>query len=237
MTNPFKTEEFMPKKENPFEEKLESVIFPGAFFKKENSPVEEEEKLVNQSEFLGELRDFMQEFAETDLSIDSIDEPREMSKEQANFYVKLYTQLLKEEKEIEDLCEKEIQRTLKSINLFKEKQLKSIKSKKEHFADILREYAANELQGKKTKSLKLPFGTIAFKKQQPTFTYNSEEDIIKVLKEIKPELVKIKTTESIDKTLLKKEGTIVGTKLHLGDKELNVDVEIKEDKFEVKVAK
>lgn len=197
--------------------------------------VPERESLNAGNEFLSDLRDFMNDFAATDLNIDSIEEPRLMTKEQANFYVKLFQQVVNEEIEVNALCDAELERTTRSINAFRDKKLVEINRKKEHFVSILQQYAASELEGKKTKTLKLPYGNLSFKKQQPKYNYGCDEELVLALKESRPDLVNIKTTESVNKTLLKKEGTVFDGKLYLGEFVVpGVTVQEQEPKFEIK---
>ena len=187
------------------------------------------------SDFLSELRDFMNEFAETDLAIDTIDEPTAMSKSQANFYIKLYNQLLLEEAEMNDLCDAEIERVRKSITLFREKRQIEIDRKKEYFTSILKEYAMTELDGKKAKTIKLPYGNLSFKKQQPKYDYGDETELKAIVKEINPELIKTEIVEKLDKTSLKKNGIVKDGQFYLGDTVIpGVTVKPQDDKFEIK---
>lgn len=187
------------------------------------------------NDFLSELRDFMNDFAETDLNIDTIDEPAAMSKSQANFYIKLYNQLLLEETEMNELCDAEIERTKKSINLFREKRQIEIDRKKEYFTSILKEYAMTELDGKKAKTIKLPYGNLSFKKQQPKYDYGDENELKAIVKEISPELIKVETVEKLDKTSLKKNGIVKDGQFYLGDTIIpGITVKPQDDKFEIK---
>lgn len=188
-----------------------------------------------ENEFLTELRDFMSEFAETDLNINSIEEASSMTKAQANYYVKLYQHILQEEAEMNKLCDEEIERTNKAINTFREKRQNEYKRKKSYFESILKDYAMNELQDKKTKTLKLPNGNISFKKQQPKFKYENETQIREFVKILQPELVKVDIVEKLDKTALKKRGEIKEDGFYLnGQKVESITIENQEDKFEIK---
>lgn len=223
--NPFTTNEIMPKNE------MFEAIMPT------ETKQEIKEEPVNQfaQSFLGELREFMDEFAETDLNIDSIEEPAEMNKSQANFYIKLYNKLLTEESDINELCDGEIERVTRSVNLFRQQRLDEISKKKSYFESILKDFAMTELEGKKTKTIKLPYGNLSFKKQQPKYNYGDESELISMVKQLKPELVTVETKEKLDKSALKKNGKIENGQFYLGDVVIpTVTVQLQEDKFEIK---
>lgn len=228
-------------KVNPFSQKPNNIIPYGDMV---NTLLPKEEKLdpvitEPQSEFakdfLGELRDFMNEFAETDLNIDSIEEPGSMSKAQANFYIKLYNQLILEETEMNELCDSEIERVSKGINAFRKQRQDEIDRKKSYFSSILKDFAMQELEGKKAKTIKLPYGNLSFKKQQPKYIYGDDDELKSLVKEIKPDLIKVETVEKLDKTMLKKNGRVEDGKFYLGDTIIpSIIVQTQEDKFEIK---
>lgn len=228
-------------KVNPFSQNPNNVIPYGDMI---NTLLPKEEKLdpvatEPQSEFakdfLGELRDFMNEFAETDLNIDSIEEPGSMSKAQANFYIKLYNQLILEETEMNELCNSEIERVSKGINAFRKQRQDEIDRKKSYFSSILKDFAIQELEGKKAKTIKLPYGNLSFKKQQPKYIYGDEDELKLLVKEVKPDLIKVETVEKLDKTMLKKNGRVEDGKFYLGDTIIpSITVQTQEDKFEIK---
>lgn len=187
------------------------------------------------NDFLSELRDFMNEFAETDLNVDSIEEPGSMSKAQANFYIKLYNQLILEETEMNELCDSEIERVTKSVNTFRKQRQDEIDRKKSYFSSILKDFAMKELEGKKAKTIKLPYGNLSFKKQQPKYIYGDEDELKSLVKEVKPDLIKVETVEKLDKSMLKKNGRVEDGKFYLGDTIIpSVTVQTQEDKFEIK---
>lgn len=219
---------------NPFA-KAPNFPVPPVPFQLNKVEEKQEDSVVTNNEFLSELREFMNDFAANDLGISSINEPNVMSKEQANFYVKLYTQLVSEEHEVNSLCDAELNRVSRSINEFRDKKLKELSSKKKYISDILQQYAAAELKDKKTKTIKLPYGNLSFKKQQPKYTYASDEELVLAMKGIKPELIKTKITESVDKTLLKKEAIVSDGQVYIGEHLVpGVTVQEQDPKFEIK---
>lgn len=188
-------------------------------------------------QFASELRDFMNDFLEDDLGIDAYEEPTDISKSQANYYVKLYNEVVKEETELNELCEQEIERTKKAVEKFLEERMKAINHKKNYFAAILKEFARKELEGKKTKTVKLPYGSIGFKSQQPKIDYGDDAVLIGFIKDIglQEKLVTEEVKLKLNKTQLKKECMIKDGMMFLGDVALpNVIVQQQEDKFEIK---
>lgn len=225
---------------NPFAEKPKVApannVIPLQMF--DTLPAAEEPKeeiSAFEKDFLAELRGFMNEYAETDLNVNSIEEPSAMTKAQANFYVKLYSELMNEETEINELCDAEIERASKAVNLFRQQRQDEINRKKSYFMSILKDFAETELKDKKTKTLKLPYGNLSFKKQQPKFVYGDEDELKSLVKEIKPELIKTETVEKLDKSLLKKNGSVEDGNFYLGGTLIpSVTVQMQEDKFEIK---
>lgn len=201
----------------------------------QSKEIESPSVTIDKNNFLNELRDFMNDFAETDLNVDSIEEEIGLTPAQANFYIKLYNELIVEEEDMNKLCDEEIERNAKGINLFREKRQAEINRKKDYFSGILKDFAMKELEGKKTKTIKLPYGNLSFKKQQPKYIYEEEEVLTNMIKEIKPELVKTTVTEKLDKSALKKNGLIKDGIFYLGDIAIDlVKIQPQDDKFEIK---
>lgn len=228
-------------KNNPFSQKPNNIMPFGDMVdtllpkeEKVETPVTEPQNAFAK-DFLGELRDFMNEFAETDLNVDSIEEPGSMTKAQANFYIKLYNQLILEETEMNELCDSEIERTSKAVNAFRKQRQDEIDRKKSYFSSILKDFAMQELEGKKTRTIKLPYGNLSFKKQQPKYIYGDEDELKSLVKEVNPDLIKVETVEKLDKSMLKKNGRIEDGKFYLGDTVIpSVTIQTQEDKFEIK---
>lgn len=90
----------------------------------------------------------------------------------ANYFMKLYSQILEEEAAVEKFVKEELIRQEELLKEYKAKKLAPISSRKEFFEGILEEYAKRELQDKKVKTLKLPYGELKIKKQQPKWEYD-----------------------------------------------------------------
>ena len=240
----FKT---IPPVPMPFGENSPQGLFPQGLFDigaNENTDLKENNKNHNEEvsevnhfsrDFISELREFMNDYAREDLGINLIEEPSRMTKNQANFYIKLYNQLELDELEMNKLCDEEIERVTKAVNIFREKRQKEIDSKKSYFMSLLKDFAMTELEGKKARTVKLPYGNLSFKKQQPKYNFGDEKELISKIKTINPELVKRDIVEKLDKTNLKKAGRIENGMFYLGDQLVeNIIIEKQEDKFEVK---
>ena len=87
-----------------------------------------------------------------------------------------------------------IQRWLEAVNA-------PMKKDKEHFENVLREYAEQALEGKKKRSMTLPNGKFGFRKVPPKIKQN-DEALLEYAKTSAPDYVKVK--ESVDWAGLKK---------------------------------
>lgn len=141
------------------------------------------------------------------------------SDEQANFFLRRLEEVRSEQDKINLTCNNEIERFTKKVNTFRTKELISLENTEKYFISLLETYAKKQLEGSKKKSIKLPFGTMSFKKGQRKMVYeddvlmnfiksNSLNDFIRIKEEInKSELKKaIKLEEDGSVTL---HGTIV----------------------------
>ncbi len=129
----------------------------------------------------------------------------------------------KEMQENQDIVNAEIQR----LNEWLTQVNKHSQERIDYLTGLLQEYLTKVAEeDPKCKSIKLPHGTIRFKKQQPEWIYNDEK-ILKWLKQNKPELIQIieKYNKNDIKRLVKETGEIID----------GVEIQFKEDKFEVEV--
>jgi len=121
------------------------------------------------------------------------------------------------------------------INDWKERENKSAQNSILFFEGLLLEYMVKEReQDPKVKSIKLPHGTVRFKKQQPEYV-RDEPKLIEWAKESQRiDLIKLK--ESFDWSTLKNGITVVAGNVvdkSTGEVIEHVKVIEKEDKFEV----
>lgn len=154
------------------------------------------------------LEDFLlsQEAEELEIKLtgdESQDTPLIDSQQKANYFVKLISKLENEIATINEVCDAEIAKTTNRVNHFRESQIVSLSNQIEYFKKMLQNYAAHELENSKKKSIKLPYGTIGYKKQPTKWEYNDDE-LLEWAKKYAPDLVKTDIKESVVKNDLKK---------------------------------
>ena len=139
--------------------------------------------------------------------------------------------------QIELLAEAEKERLCYLIDEFKKNEIQAISRRKEYYDRALEDFAHRELDGSNKRSMKLPYGSIGLKKQQPHWDYQ-DEAVLEWAKEAFPEFVKTTIPEpkiSIDKKELKKQAEIRNGVVYLYGQEVpGIEVTYKDDKFEVK---
>lgn len=177
------------------------------------------------------LKDYINQSIAEKININQEDEC--ISGDTANYYLRIYKDLINEENQVNNLCDNEINNVKNAVEEFREKRIEEINNKKEYYQNMLEQYAIKQLEGKKTKTVKLPYGNLSFKKQQPKYIYD-ESKLIEELKEINKTIINTVTIEKVDKTKLKKEGTIMENGLFLdGHKLESVSIETYDDKFQI----
>lgn len=186
------------------------------------------------NDFINELEDFLSEHEKTTLNIDDEAEHLINDKSQANYFVKLSKQCQDEIDEIQKLVTEEKQRYSELLDRFATEQIESINKRKRYYDGALEDFAVRELEGTNKKSIKLPYGIIAIKKQLPQYDYD-DETVISWAKDIAPEFVKTTVKETLNKAELKKQCKVTDGELYLaGERVPGVTVTNREDKFEVK---
>lgn len=216
------------------QEKEEMIDFNDFDIPKENH----EEVNDIEINFLSELKEFMYDFAKDELDIESINEPTQISMSQANYFVKMYNELIRQKEEVDKLCDEEIDRTKRAVEIYRESRTKTINGQLSFFENILKQYLIAETENKKSKSIKLPYGTISLRKQQPKYEYKEEKDIIEFIKNLNTEFISSKVVESLDKKAIKQNGQVKNGRLYIdGVLVPNVEINEQEQKFEVKLNK
>lgn len=216
------------------QEKEEMIDFNDFDIPKENH----EEINDIEINFLSELKEFMYDFAKDELDIESINEPTQISMSQANYFVKMYNELIRQKEAINKLCDEEIDRTKRAVEIYRESRTKTINGQLNFFENILKQYLIAETENKKSKSIKLPYGTISLRKQQPKYEYKEEKDIIEFIKNLNTEFISSKVVESLDKKAIKQNGQVKNGRLYIdGVLVPNVEINEQEQKFEVKLNK
>lgn len=122
--------------------------------------------------------------------------------EQANFFLRRLQEIRSEKDKIDITCNNEIERFTTKVNNFRAKEMLSLENTENYFCTLLEAYAKKQLEGSKKKSLKLPFGTMSFKKGQRKVIYD-DEALTKFIKQNNLNQF-IRTKEEINKADLKK---------------------------------
>ena len=191
----------------------------------------------NEDDFLADLNQAIKEEEEKALDIDYQEEDNELIKNQAqaNYFCKVIAELREDKNKKNELIDQEIQRIKNHYEQFRLKQNNEIDRKIEFLERCLKSFAIKELEGSKKKSIKLPYGTLSFKKQQDKYEY-SEELIMDWLKNNNyTKYINTKTIESVDKKALKKESHVCNGYLFIDNNKVDgVTVTKQDDKFEIK---
>lgn len=124
------------------------------------------------------------------------------SDEQANFFLRRLQEIRSEKDKINTTCNNEIERFVSKVNNFRAKEILSLENTENYFSTLLESYAKKQLEGSKKKSLKLPFGTMSFKKGQRKIVYD-DETLANFIKSNNLNQF-IRTKEEINKSELKK---------------------------------
>lgn len=128
------------------------------------------------------------------------------SDEQANFFLRRLEEISSEKDKINNTCNNEIERFTARVNNFRAKEILSLENTERYFCTLLESYARLQLEGSKKKSIKLPFGTMSFKKSPTKIVYD-DEILMKFIKEHNlNDFIRIK--EEINKKDLKSQLTI-----------------------------
>lgn len=193
--------------------------------------------IINQNDFLTDLQEFLNDQEAKLLDINESNEYLINDKHQADYFIRLAKQKDLEMEEVKQFVEAERVRQNALLDEYLNEQIRQLENQKKFYTDALESFVHRELDGSNKRSIKLPHGTLALKKQQPHYVY-AETDILDWAKEACPELVKTTIPEpkvSIDKKKLKEQGTIIDGVLYInGERVPGVEIEIKDDAFNIK---
>lgn len=185
-----------------------------------------------------ELEEFMlmAEAEELNININESDEILIRNNSDADFYIKLINKLRQEIDQLNEFVDAELERQVRLYESFRAERLRPIMTQIQFYEEALRTYTMNELADSNKRSIKLPNGTLAVRKQQPAYTYD-EEVVMQFLKENELEqYITTKTTESLNKKDIKKDFMVNNNNQLVINNQIvpGASVEFKEDKFEVK---
>ena len=193
--------------------------------------------IINQNDFLADLQEYLNDQEAIALDINESNDYLINDKSQADYFIKLSKQCEEDINDVKQYIEAEKERYLALLENYMIDQITAIEKRKQFYDDALEAYIHRELDGTKKRSIKLPHGTLALKKQQPHYTYE-DTDIIDWAKEMCPDLVKTTIPEpktTIDKKKLKEQGEIIDGLLYIdGIQVPGVQVEVKDDAFSIK---
>lgn len=211
-----------------------------------NNQVFEEENYFGNGDILNALYEEITAQEVSELGIEIENERFQItSEEQANFFLRQLNEVRQQMEKITATCDMEVERYTKRVTEFKEKETRTLRNTENYFVTLLENYARIQLVDSKKKSLKTPFGTLAFKKSPDKVVYD-DEAVLKFIKD--HELVDfIKIKEDINKKDLRaclitdEDGSVKIATTNASDKEqpiyLDIDgirIEPGEEKFTVK---
>ena len=150
------------------------------------------------------------------ISGNSLDNPEEMTREEAEYFTKKYIEAANEIEKAKEAAKQYMEQQQEKVNNWLEKVSKSNEFYLSVYGEALKVYAEKEMDKTGKKSIKLIEGTLSFRKAQDKYEYNEEElraslnnnHIEDFFEAVEP---KIKKAE------LKKAGTVINNKLYIND--------------------
>lgn len=154
---------------------------------------------------------------------------------QANFFLRRINDLNREIAQINEMCDNEINNFERKVNEFRNTKISSLENTVNYFSTLLEKFAQSELADSKKKSLKLPFGTLQFKKSADKYEYEDEK-LLQFINE--NQLTGLTRTKiELNKADIKKALVIEDNRILLDGKEIDsVKITPGETKFSVKLA-
>lgn len=186
---------------------------------------------------MDQLLAFIDESDAKSLDIDL--EPNEVTsitEEQAEYYIRLYKKLEREQQEAIETAETYIQKAKDKAEAWLEKRESDSAFLKTLCEEKLKSFLEDNLakNGSKKRSITLIEGTIGFRKQQDSYEYHNEKNTLSYLED-KNLKEYINYKPSINKTVLKKAAVINNGKLFINGEEIpDITVTPRDDKFEIK---
>ena len=156
------------------------------------------------------------------------------NKSDADFYLRQINKLKQQKEEINEFVDQEIERQLRLYQEYREDRMRPLDNQIAFYENALKTFAMNEYAETNKKTIKLPNGTLAIKKQQPKYVYNDEQ-VLEFLQENNYKDY-IRTKAEVNKKDLKKNAIVNNNnELAIDGKAVpGVTVLPHEDKFEVK---
>lgn len=156
------------------------------------------------------------------------------NKSDADFYLRQINKLKQQKEEINEFVDQEIERQLRLYQEYREDRMRPLDSQIAFYENALKTFAMNEYAETNKKTIKLPNGTLAIKKQQPKYVYNDEQ-VLEFLQENNYKDY-IRTKAEVNKKDLKKNAIVNNNNELVIDGKVvpGVVVVPQEDKFEVR---
>lgn len=195
---------------------------------------------VNKDDFIGFLENYLMEEEAKDLEItitgnEEEDAPMIDSRDKANYFLKLMANIQQDINAINEICDAEIDKTVKRVESFRESQLSTLTKQYEYYKKILRNFTEHELQNSKKKSVPLAYGSLSIRKTPDKWEYDDDK-LLNWFKENNPDLVNRKITESVDKKQIKSLSKKDGEVAMLNGKPIEgITIVPQPDKFDVKI--
>lgn len=156
------------------------------------------------------------------------------NKSDADFYLRQINKLKQQKEEINEFVDQEIERQLRLYQEYREDRMRPLDNQIAFYENALKTFAMNEYAETNKKTIKLPNGTLAIKKQQPKYVYDDEQ-VLEFLQENNYKDY-IRTKAEVNKKDLKKNATVNNNNELVIDGKVVPGVVVipQEDKFEVK---
>src|SRR5574344_190561 len=128
------------------------------------------------------------------------------NKSDADFYLRQINKLKQQKEEINEFVDQEIERQLRLYQEYREDRMRPLDNQIAFYENALKTFAMNEYAETNKKTIKLPNGTLAIKKQQPKYVYDDEQ-VLEFLQENNYKDY-IRTKAEVNKKDLKKNATV-----------------------------
>lgn len=168
------------------------------------------------------------------ISGNSLDNPEQMTREEAEYFTKKYIEAANEIKEAEEVAKQYMEQQQEKVNNWLEKIKKNNQFLLDIYGGALEMYTKAQLEETGKKSIKLIQGTLSFRKSRDKYEYD-EEILRKSLTDNHIDTFFEEVEPKIKKAELKKAATVKNNKLYINDTLIDgVTITPQEDVFSVK---
>lgn len=168
------------------------------------------------------------------ISGNSLDNPEQMTREEAEYFTKKYIETANEIKEAEEVAKQYMEQQQEKVNNWLEKIKKNNQFLLDIYGGALEMYTKAQLEETGKKSIKLIEGTLSFRKSRDKYEYD-EEVLRKSLTDNHIDTFFEEVEPKIKKAELKKAATVKNNKLYINDTLIDgVTITPQEDVFSVK---